>query len=97
MESRLPGGQRGCPAALRSPHAARVTARDARRRVISRRALKYASLGQGVTGQAVTPAVLALVEELSDRRSVEVNQRLIADNAALAAEVAVAYAGLAAG
>jgi pseudouridine-5'-phosphate glycosidase len=49
---------------------------------------------QGVTGQAVTPAVLALVEELSDGRNVEVNQRLIADNAALAAEVAVAYAGL---
>ena len=50
----------------------------------------------GVTGQAVTPAVLALVEELSDGRNVEVNQRLIADNAALAAEVAVAHAGLAA-
>ncbi len=49
---------------------------------------------RGVTGQAVTPAVLALVEELSGGRSVEVNQRLIADNAALAAEVAVAYAGL---
>jgi pseudouridylate synthase len=51
---------------------------------------------EGVTGQAVTPAVLALVEELSDGRSVEVNQRLIADNAALAAAVAVAYAALAA-
>ena len=49
---------------------------------------------QGVTGHAVTPAVLTLVEELSDGRNVEVNQRLIADNAALAAEVAVAYAGL---
>jgi pseudouridylate synthase len=49
---------------------------------------------QGVTGQAITPAVLTLVEELSDGRNVEVNQRLIADNAALAAEVAVAYAGL---
>jgi len=48
----------------------------------------------GVTGQAVTPAVLALIEELSDGRSVEVNQRLIADNAALAGEVAVAWAGL---
>jgi pseudouridine-5'-phosphate glycosidase len=46
----------------------------------------------GVTGQAVTPAVLALVEELSDGRSVAVNERLIADNAALAAEIAVAYA-----
>jgi pseudouridylate synthase len=52
---------------------------------------------QGVTGQAVTPAVLALVEELSDGRSAEVNQRLIADNAGLAAEVAVAYAALVAG
>ncbi len=50
---------------------------------------------QGITGQAVTPAVLTLVEELSDGRNVEVNQRLIADNAALAAEVAVAFAGLA--
>jgi pseudouridine-5'-phosphate glycosidase len=46
---------------------------------------------EGVTGQGVTPAVLALVEELSGGRSVEVNQRLIADNAALAAEVAAAY------
>ena len=51
----------------------------------------------GVSGQAVTPAVLALVEVLSDGRSVEVNQRLIADNAELAAEVAVAYSALAAG
>jgi pseudouridine-5'-phosphate glycosidase len=46
----------------------------------------------GVTGQAVTPAVLARVSELSDGRSAEVNRQLIADNAALAAEVAVAYA-----
>jgi pseudouridine-5'-phosphate glycosidase len=48
----------------------------------------------GVSGQAVTPAVLAAVEELSDGRSVEVNRRLIADNAELAARVAVAYADL---
>ncbi len=46
---------------------------------------------RGVTGQAVTPAVLALVEELSGGASVTVNRALIADNAALAAEVAVAY------
>jgi pseudouridine-5'-phosphate glycosidase len=45
----------------------------------------------GVTGQAVTPAVLATVEELSGGRSVDVNRRLIADNAALAGQVAVAY------
>jgi pseudouridylate synthase len=49
----------------------------------------------GVTGQAVTPAVLAAVEELSGGRSVEVNRRLIADNAALAGQVAVAYRSLA--
>jgi len=46
----------------------------------------------GVSGPAVTPAVLALVEELTGGQSVAVNQQLIADNAALAAEVAVAYA-----
>ena len=49
---------------------------------------------QGVRGQAVTPAVLALVHELSDGRSAEVNRRLIEDNAGLAGEVAVAYAEL---
>ncbi len=49
---------------------------------------------RGITGQAITPAVLTLIEELSDGRSVEVNRALIADNAGLAAEVAVAYAGL---
>lgn len=48
----------------------------------------------GITGQAVTPAVLALVEELSGGRSIEVNQRLIADNAALATRLAGACAGL---
>jgi pseudouridine-5'-phosphate glycosidase len=47
---------------------------------------------QGISGQAVTPAVLALIEDLSDGRSVAVNRALIADNASLAAEVAVAYA-----
>jgi pseudouridine-5'-phosphate glycosidase len=47
---------------------------------------------QGVRGQAVTPAVLSLVHELSGGRSLAVNRLLIADNAALAAEVAVAYA-----
>lgn len=46
----------------------------------------------GLAGQAVTPAILSRVEELSGGRSVTVNQQLIADNAALAAEVAVAYA-----
>jgi pseudouridylate synthase len=48
---------------------------------------------QGIRGQAVTPAVLDLVHKLSGGRSIEVNRQLIADNAGLAAEVAVAYAG----
>ncbi|MGI8449891.1 MAG: pseudouridine-5'-phosphate glycosidase [Streptosporangiaceae bacterium] len=48
---------------------------------------------QGIRGQAVTPAVLDLVHELSGGASIEVNRQLIADNAGLAAEVAVAYAG----
>jgi pseudouridine-5'-phosphate glycosidase len=50
----------------------------------------------GITGQAVTPSVLALVEELTGGQSVAVNRQLIADNAALAAEVAVAYGAAAA-
>jgi pseudouridine-5'-phosphate glycosidase len=48
--------------------------------------------GSGVSGQAVTPAVLALVAERTGGESIEVNRQLIADNAGLAAEVAVAYA-----
>ena len=50
---------------------------------------------RGVTGQAVTPFVLAFLHEQSGGRTLEANARLVADNAALAAEVAVAYAGLA--
>lgn len=46
----------------------------------------------GITGQAVTPAVLTLIEELSDGRSVAVNRQLICDNAGLAGEIAVAAA-----
>ncbi len=45
----------------------------------------------GVTGQEVTPAVLARIEELSGGRSVAVNRALIADNAGLAAQIAVAF------
>jgi pseudouridylate synthase len=49
---------------------------------------------RGVTGQGVTPAVLALVHEWTRGRSVAVNRQLIADNAALAAEVALAHTRL---
>ena len=44
-----------------------------------------------VTGPAVTPFVLAEIHRESRGESVRINKRLIADNAALAAEVAVAY------
>jgi pseudouridine-5'-phosphate glycosidase len=44
---------------------------------------------QGVTGQAVTPFVLAFLHERSGGRTLDANARLVADNAALAAEVAV--------
>ena len=45
-----------------------------------------------VRGQAVTPFVLDRLHRESGGRTQEVNERLIADNAGLAAEVAVAYA-----
>lgn len=47
-----------------------------------------------VEGQAVTPFVLGLLHERSDGRTLDVNRRLAADNAALAAEVAGALTGL---
>jgi pseudouridine-5'-phosphate glycosidase len=45
---------------------------------------------QGVSGQALTPFVLSRLHERSGGRTLEVNRRLAADNAALAAEIAVA-------
>jgi pseudouridylate synthase len=47
---------------------------------------------RGVEGQAVTPFVLAFLHERSNGRTLAVNRDLIAANAGLAAEVAVAYA-----
>ena len=45
---------------------------------------------RGVGGQALTPFLLSFLHERSGGRTVEVNKRLIAANAELAAEVAVA-------
>jgi pseudouridine-5'-phosphate glycosidase len=45
-----------------------------------------------VSGQAVTPYVLGYLHEHSDGRTIAANKALVADNAGLAAEVAVAYA-----
>jgi pseudouridylate synthase len=47
---------------------------------------------RGVRGQDVTPFLLAYLHERSDGRTIEANKRLVIDNAALAAELAVAYA-----
>jgi pseudouridine-5'-phosphate glycosidase len=49
---------------------------------------------QGVSGQAVTPFVLAFLHERSGGRTREVNRDLIIANARLAAEVAVAFGAL---
>jgi pseudouridine-5'-phosphate glycosidase len=46
----------------------------------------------GITGQAVTPAVLGYLHQATGGASLEVNAELIADNAALAAELAVTHA-----
>lgn len=48
---------------------------------------------QKVTGQAVTPFVLSFLHEHSDGRTLAANRELVAANAALAAEVAVAWTG----
>jgi pseudouridine-5'-phosphate glycosidase len=49
---------------------------------------------RGVTGQELTPFVLSFLHERSGGATMRVNRSLIADNAGLAAEVAVAYAAL---
>jgi pseudouridylate synthase len=48
----------------------------------------------GVQGQDLTPFVLAYIHEASGGATVEANKKLIVENAALAAEVAVAYSRL---
>jgi pseudouridine-5'-phosphate glycosidase len=50
-----------------------------------------AASAQQITGQAVTPFVLAHIHRETGGESVRINKQLIADNAGLAAEVAVAY------
>ena len=49
---------------------------------------------EGITGQAVTPFVLAFLHERSGGRTLEVNRSLAVANARLAGEVAVAFAAL---
>jgi len=49
---------------------------------------------RGVRGQAVTPFLLAYLHDASQGRTIDVNKRLIAENAGLAGEIAVAYSRL---
>jgi pseudouridine-5'-phosphate glycosidase len=49
---------------------------------------------EGITGQDVTPFVLAHVHEASGGRTVRANKKIVVENAALAADVAVAYSKL---
>ena len=49
---------------------------------------------QGVTGKAVTPFLLARLVEATGGRSLRANVALLARNARVAAEIAVAYARL---
>ena len=49
---------------------------------------------QGVKGQALTPFLLAYLHRESGGDTIRVNRQLIVENAALAAEIAVAYAAL---
>jgi pseudouridine-5'-phosphate glycosidase len=51
-----------------------------------------AAARERVTGQAITPYVLGYLHEHSDGRTAAANKALVADNAGLAGEVAVAYA-----
>jgi pseudouridylate synthase len=52
------------------------------------------AVGQGVSGQAVTPFVLARLHERSGGRTREVNRALAVANARLAGDVSVAFAAL---
>jgi pseudouridylate synthase len=49
---------------------------------------------QGIAGPALTPFVLARMHEASGGQTVQANKKIVVENAALAAEVAVAYSKL---
>ena len=49
------------------------------------------SVKQGVTGKAITPFLLARVNELTDGDSLEANVQLVLNNARLAVQIARAY------
>ena len=50
-----------------------------------------AAEGAGIRGKALTPFLLARIAEVTEGRAVAANRALAESNAALAAEIAVAY------
>lgn len=58
-----------------------------------RRAAEREATEQGVGGKDVTPFLLARLAQLSDGGTVEVNQRLLVENSALAGAIAAALSG----
>jgi pseudouridine-5'-phosphate glycosidase len=78
----------GCGLLLASPPPESLDATE-----LIEEALAEATL-QGISGQAVTPFVLARIHERSGGRTLELNRALIVANARLAGEVAVAFAAL---
>jgi pseudouridine-5'-phosphate glycosidase len=54
-----------------------------------------AAEGEGISGPGLSPYVLAFLHERSGGETLRVNRELVLANAALAGEVAVAYARLA--
>ena len=78
----------GCGLLLANPPAESLDVEDLIEEAIA------AAAPQGVSGQAITPFVLAFLHERSGGRTLEVNRQLIVDNARLAGEVAVAFAAL---
>jgi pseudouridylate synthase len=49
---------------------------------------------QGIRGKAITPFLLSRIEQLSGGKSLETNIELVCHNAALAAQVAIAFCKL---
>jgi pseudouridine-5'-phosphate glycosidase len=56
-------------------------------------ALKRAAAA-GISGKEITPYLLNAIKELTGGESLEANKHLVYHNAALAAEIAAAYAGM---
>ncbi len=72
------------------PVAAEVALDAAETEALVEETLRQATAA-GVTGPAVTPWVLARLHTATEGRSLAANQRLLVDNAGLAAEIAAAY------